>query len=568
MLGAVTDPDADAILPTLVVHRRKRLAEAADTDARPIGVAVAADSLQRSLEHAALGQFTLRWMAGQPTDSNRGRIYYYPYDGPVGAHHDEIDYPQLPAHLRDSRVDLLLAFDPVISRLLQARDRWAHKAVPVVGALHSIHASWLSTEVLLQTLGCCMTAFDAIISPSQCGVAAFTHLMRAAQAWCSTRGIACCTQLPYFAVIPYGIDVKSFQDTDMRACRTALALPADRCIILSLGRFSKQEKADLLPLLLTFNTVLARGHSVTLILGGSTDAMTHDYEQELQRMTQTLGIAQHVLFKPNLSEQDKRRLYGAADIYVAPTDNIQETYGLTLVEAMAAGLPIVASDWNGYREIVRHTETGFLIPTLWTQNLGEGEHVQALVEGWYGYGRRDMHESVVLDMAKLIETIEALVASPILRRTMGARAQQICAQQYDQSQQGTQLTQLLHQQLDHARRTPWQAPAHLLFTDDVAARFAHYATDLLQDDTVVARGPQAAPDGVLLTTLKLAQAASRQERTLTHAILAMLDGPLAAAEVIARMRQQHGHMSDHSIRLRILRLAKYGILSLRKLEFV
>ena len=44
--------------------------------------------------------------------------------------------------------------------------------------------------------------------------------------------------------------------------------------------------------------------------------------------------------------------YAAADIFVSLSDNIQETFGLTPVEAMAAGLPVVASDWDGYRETI------------------------------------------------------------------------------------------------------------------------------------------------------------------------------------------------------------------------
>ena len=46
------------------------------------------------------------------------------------------------------------------------------------------------------------------------------------------------------------------------------------------------------------------------------------------------------------------------------SDNMQETFGLTPIEAMAAGLPSVVSDWDGYRDTVQHREHGFRIPTL------------------------------------------------------------------------------------------------------------------------------------------------------------------------------------------------------------
>ena len=53
----------------------------------------------------------------------------------------------------------------------------------------------------------------------------------------------------------------------------------------------------------------------------------------------------------------------ASDAFLSLVDCLQETFGFTPVEAMAAGLPVVASDWNGYRDTVQHGRTGFLIPT-------------------------------------------------------------------------------------------------------------------------------------------------------------------------------------------------------------
>ena len=38
-------------------------------------------------------------------------------------------------------------------------------------------------------------------------------------------------------------------------------------------------------------------------------------------------------------------------------------FGLVIVEAMASGLPVVATDWNGYRDLVAHGDSGFLVPT-------------------------------------------------------------------------------------------------------------------------------------------------------------------------------------------------------------
>ena len=53
----------------------------------------------------------------------------------------------------------------------------------------------------------------------------------------------------------------------------------------------------------------------------------------------------------------------ASDAFLSLVDCLQETFGLTPVEAMASRLPVVASDWNGYRDTVVDGRTGFCIPT-------------------------------------------------------------------------------------------------------------------------------------------------------------------------------------------------------------
>ncbi len=62
----------------------------------------------------------------------------------------------------------------------------------------------------------------------------------------------------------------------------------------------------------------------------------------------------------------------AADVFISLADSVQETFGLTPVEAMAAGLPVIASDWNGYKETVREGLDGFRILT-WAPQAGIGE---------------------------------------------------------------------------------------------------------------------------------------------------------------------------------------------------
>src|SRR5262249_17249856 len=58
------------------------------------------------------------------------------------------------------------------------------------------------------------------------------------------------------------------------------------------------------------------------------------------------------------------RAWACADCFCSLSDNIQETFGLTPIEAMASSLPCLVTDWNGYRDTVRDGIDGFAVPTL------------------------------------------------------------------------------------------------------------------------------------------------------------------------------------------------------------
>ena len=73
----------------------------------------------------------------------------------------------------------------------------------------------------------------------------------------------------------------------------------------------------------------------------------------------------------------------AADIFVSLADNIQETFGLSVIEAMASSLPLVVSDWNGYKDLVNHGFNGFRIPT---EMLTSSSTFHDSVDRSYGLG--------------------------------------------------------------------------------------------------------------------------------------------------------------------------------------
>jgi phosphatidyl-myo-inositol alpha-mannosyltransferase len=84
-----------------------------------------------------------------------------------------------------------------------------------------------------------------------------------------------------------------------------------------------------------------------------------------------------------VSEADKARVYAAADVYVAPNTG-GESFGIVLLEAMAAGTPIVASDLEAYRQVLEHGRLGVLTP------IGDADALADAVDGLLGDpGRRE-----------------------------------------------------------------------------------------------------------------------------------------------------------------------------------
>src|SRR5438045_9025590 len=90
-----------------------------------------------------------------------------------------------------------------------------------------------------------------------------------------------------------------------------------------------------------------------------------NYKTQDQCM-QEFSLSKHVRLLDTPSDKTKYALTAAADVFVSPGDSLQESFGITPIEAMACGIPQVVADWNGYRDTVSYGETGFFVPTYWT----------------------------------------------------------------------------------------------------------------------------------------------------------------------------------------------------------
>jgi D-inositol-3-phosphate glycosyltransferase len=156
-------------------------------------------------------------------------------------------------------------------------------------------------------------------------------------------------------VIPAGVDLGMFQPLDRIEARRKLGIPGSN-ILLYVGRIEPLKGLDVL--LQAVACLKERGGWRLLIIGG--DGQSDGELARLGSLAAELGINEVVTFMGTVDHETLPLFYNAADICVVPS--YYESFGLVAIEALACGIPVVASSVGGLVTTVRDGETGYLIP--------------------------------------------------------------------------------------------------------------------------------------------------------------------------------------------------------------
>jgi len=165
-------------------------------------------------------------------------------------------------------------------------------------------------------------------------------------------------------VVPLGVDTDIFKPGDKYTERKEYGIPENATVMMWLGRFSAYDKADLLPMIRVFKKIYKDYDNLYLVMVGH-DVMKKPYLPYLKKIILEWNLSDRVIIIEKNDVSKRHKLLACADIFLSPIDSVQETFGLTPIEAMACGVPQIVSDWNGYKETVEEGVTGFRIPTLW-----------------------------------------------------------------------------------------------------------------------------------------------------------------------------------------------------------
>jgi 1,2-diacylglycerol 3-alpha-glucosyltransferase len=168
----------------------------------------------------------------------------------------------------------------------------------------------------------------------------------ATRAFLVTQGV----RAPIEVLPTAGIELDRFATLNPSWVRPAYGIPPDAPLLITVGRLGREKRFEVL--LMAFSDAARGGPERLLVVGGGAQ------ETELRRVAEALEIADQVIFTGPLEHDRVLDCYAAADVFVfaSPT----ETQGLVVIEAMAAGLPVVAVGAGGVAETVADGETGLL----------------------------------------------------------------------------------------------------------------------------------------------------------------------------------------------------------------
>ncbi len=373
----------------------------------------------------------------------------------------------------------------------------SHAAWSLCGITHTTSSAG-AMDAISELITAPVQAWDAVICTSKAVKDNVSKLLQAQVNMLQERLGISKLVLPMLPVIPLGIHTQDFMFTDAqkKAARLTLKANDNTLVVLFMGRLSFHAKAHPLAmyqaLQIAAQTVKFSGKNIKLIECGwhANEFIEKAYRDAALHACPDV----EVITLDGRKAKDRETAWAGADVFCSLSDNIQETFGIVPIEAMAAGLPVVVSDWDGYKDTVRHEVDGFRIRTTMPEaGLATDMALRHALE----IDTYDMYcghtcSLVSVDIDQAAQAFVKLFESSSLRQTMGAagrlRAQEVydwrvIIAQYEAlwaEQQSARTAALENTDTPPVKLThPW--PARM----DPFYAFASYPTQALTANTVL-----------------------------------------------------------------------------------
>lgn len=412
------------------------------------GRRVAGESFLRGfLRHADVDEFVL--LSKQPDEVEPVRELAAALRPGVAVRHASL--------LRPPSIDPVQAVfypSPNFSAEAWRRAPYGTGAYALTGITHTtstqaVMEGWLSLRVSP------IAEWDAVICTSKAVLASVSHQLDLIDAHLKRQLNATLRPRPMLPVIPLGIHCDDFSPDPAaeKALRARLGAAETDVVFTTIARLTPHEKFDPLPIYLAMQAAQQRLGKAQKLHVAFCGVFRDDYSRKVfqegaQRLMPDVGFA--LLDGANAAE--RKQVLSGADVFMFLIDNIQETFGLAPLEGMAAGLPLLVSDWDGMKDTVT-PDVGFRV----TSRTLSGPHLaQEALRYQGGYDSYVQYCSLTsamteIDMGELTARILDLAQNPGLRRKMGAAGQARARGTYDWAQIVPQMQALWDEQ--KARRT-------------------------------------------------------------------------------------------------------------------
>lgn len=383
---------------------------------------------------------------------------------------------------------------PALAKLAWQRRHFGNRAYSIIGVAYRL-SHFLVQDALADLVTGPMESWDALVCPWQSTKKAALRELSAYGEYLKERfdiktDVTLGLQLP--VIHPFvRIPEESKPEAGLEL-RKKLGIEPAEPVVLSVGRFSPLTKASPLPLFLSLQRAAEQtGKKVHLVLAGwfEPEAISQEYIRTASEIAPSLTV--HVLDERD--EETLKAVWSAADIYTELSDNAQESFGLTVLEAMANSLPVVLSDWAFSREIVENGKSGVLIPTTGpvpglTDDLALLSSLSLIdYESHVGL----VSQFVSVDVSQAAKAYAELIENSEKRSELGKNARAVVASRFNANLVIRQYCHLIGE-LGRLRREPVNEPApadRSLFTYptrlDTAVMFAEYSSATLSPESIL-----------------------------------------------------------------------------------
>ncbi|WP_051340648.1 glycosyltransferase family 4 protein [Azospirillum halopraeferens] len=464
-------------------------------------------------------------------------------------------------------VGVLMHGQPNIYHFAWTRRPEQARAYSLCGLIHTL-APPATQEVIAKVLTAPVQPWDALVCTSTAVLRTTTALLESWGDFIGARFGGARAPLPRLPVIPLGVDCDAFEPTPERraagqAWRDRLGIAGDDVAILWMGRLSFFEKMHPFATLAAAESAARRSRrKLHLVFAGW---FPHDsHRAQYARLAAGAAPSVKVHFVDGNDPDVRAHIWFAADVFTSLVDNVQETFGLAPIEAMAAGLPVVASDWDGYKDTIPDGVAGFRIPTV-LPPAGSGldivrPHASHIMSYQNYVGA--VSQGIAVDVAAAADAFLTLAEDADRRRRFGGAGRERARTVYDWPVIAAQYRALWAELTEVRRAEAGVAHAAYPLHQDPYALFAGFATRSMDAGTVLALADADAPARLKpLRSLEI-NSFARYWHLDDGALRALLDRLAAGPLTLADLEQAHPGESER-VQRSVAWLLKMGLVVLR-----